>query len=805
MSRSNTNSALQLMSDTKFFLDYSQWREDESRYETWSDSCSRSFGMHRKKYAEKMSPQLEALMAEAEEAYKEQLFLGSQRSLQFGGEPILKHNIKIYNCAASYADRPQFFAEAFYILLGGCGTGFSVQKHHVKKLPSILPIEEGDVESKRVVHTIVDSIEGWADAYAALLSSYFDRGSKYPEYKGKYVEFDYSLVRLEGSFISGGFKAPGPEPLRKAIEQARALIENALITNLRIAGEQGVKLRPIQVYDLVMFASDAVLAGGVRRAATLCMFSNDDEEMMTAKSEDNWAIKHPWRQRSNNSAVYLRKDLTLDEWDALKERIRKYGEPGIILVDSYEQLFNPCVEIGLYGYNIPYEEFLKIMTPENEFSNSGWQMCNLVELNGGKSVTKETFWKQCRVGAITGTLQAGYTDFKYLSPASQAITEREALLGVGLTGWMQNTEVLFDKDTLAQGVAIIKAINEEVAGLIGINTAARLCTVKPAGNSSTLLQTFSGIHGGHDKRYFRSIEVNSNSEIAKAFQKTNPRMCKRSNKSSNGKDFTITFPIEFEGEGLYNKDLLGINLLKKVAFVQEHWVRAGTVKERCVQPYLCHNVSNTVTVDDWDVVGDYIYRHRDSFCGLSFMSITGDKVYEDAPFLAVPYPEEIAAKYGTAGYFASGLVVDALHVFPDGLWKAINYAKHWFKHYESKRIQQMNQLVESTLDESVAEYVTELDDLLWEFNETDIDPFFNNKQRVDWKRRFVKFADNYFKGDLEKCGECLLDVNNLHRWEKMVREMNYTDLSEYLTKPVYKDVNTQGSAACVGNVCSLDF
>lgn len=337
MSRTTGNAALKLMSDTKYYLDYSQWKEEEERYERWPDSCERTFGMHRKKYASKMTPELEALMNEAEEAYKDKFYLTSQRSLQFGGEPILKHEVKIYNCAASYADRPKFFSEVFYILLGGCGTGFSVQKHHVKKLPPILPIDELD----KIIHVVEDSIEGWADAKAALLSSYFERGGKYPEYRGKYIEFDYSQVREEGAYISGGFKAPGPEPLRKAIEQARALLENALITNLRVVGEHGVKLRPIQVYDLVMFASDAVLAGGVRRAATLCMFSNDDEEMLNAKSEENWFTKYPWRQRSNNSAVYFRSELTKAKWDELKEHIRKYSEPGIILVDSLEQLFNP--------------------------------------------------------------------------------------------------------------------------------------------------------------------------------------------------------------------------------------------------------------------------------------------------------------------------------------------------------------------------------------------------------------------------------------------------------------------------------
>lgn len=801
MSIPSNNAALKLMSDTKFYLDYSRWMEEEERYETWEDSCKRSFDMDRERFKDVMSDELKAYIDEAEEAYKQKLYLTSQRKLQFGGKPILTHHIKQFNCSASYIDRPQFFGEAFYILLGGCGVGFSAQKHHVAKLPPIIPVDD----SKKVTHVIEDSIEGWSDAYVALLSAYFERGNKFQGYHGHYVEFDYSYIRPEGSYISGGFKAPGHEPLKKAIEQARALLENALITNERVVGEKGVKLRPVQAYDLVMFASDAVLSGGVRRAATICLFSKDDEEMLSAKSEDNWWIKYPWRQRSNNSAVYLKNDLSLEEWDQIKERTRLFGEPGIWLVDDLEQLTNPCGEIGLYGYILPPEEFEKIKTPENEFSNSGFQMCNLVELNGGLTLNKEIFLKQCRVAAISGTLQAAYTKFKYLSPASQIITEREALLGVGLTGWMQNHEVLFDKDLLAEGVAVIKDINETVAKLIGINPAARLTTTKPSGNASVLLGTSSGIHGAHAKRYFRSIEVNPLSEIAKAFQKTNPLMCKRSAKSSNNKDFTITFPIEFDGNGLYNKDLLGVNLLKRVAFVQEHWVKAGKVIERCVQPYLTHNVSNTVTVDDWDIVGDYIYRHRDSFCGLSFMSITGDKAYEDAPFLEVPTPEEIAAKYGTAGYFASGLVVDALHVFPDGLWKAINYAKHWYKHYETKRIEQVNRLVASTLDEGVADYVNDIDDLDLQFNEIDIDPFFNNKQRVDWKRRFVKFADNYFKGDLNKCGDCLLDVNNLHRWEKMVREMNYTNLSEYLTKPVYKDVNTQGAMSCQGGSCDIQF
>ena len=321
-----------MMSEAKFFMGYSRWVEEEQKYETWDESVKRVMDMHRQKYADKMTPALSEAIDFAEEAYKDQLVLGAQRALQFGGEQIFKHEARMYNCSSSYVDRPRFFSEAFYLLLAGCGVGFSVQRHHIDKLPTIARRSQ----KKAKVYQIPDSIEGWADAIGVLLSSYFTEGGQFPEYKGCQVHFDFSKIRPRGAYISGGFKAPGPDGLRKTLIKCEELLENFL--------KDGpiLKMNSITAYDLVMHISDAVLSGGVRRSATICLFDKDDQDMLTAKT-GNWFVTNPQRGRSNNSAVLVREELTRDEWSGIMENVKQFGEPGFIFTDSTEFTTNPCV------------------------------------------------------------------------------------------------------------------------------------------------------------------------------------------------------------------------------------------------------------------------------------------------------------------------------------------------------------------------------------------------------------------------------------------------------------------------------
>jgi ribonucleoside-diphosphate reductase alpha chain len=334
-----------LLADTKFFDAYSRFDDKKNRYESWAEAVNRVMGMHALKYSKNLmiSPELSDLMHEAGEAYKEKLVLGAQRALQFGGEQILKNNMKLYNCTSTYIDRARAFGEIFWALLSGSGVGFSVQKHHVAKLPAI---QERKKQPKTFV--IEDDIEGWADSLLVLLSSFFVGGGTHPDYEGRRVYFDKHKIREKNAFISGGFKAPGPEPLIKALDKIEHMLQGLVLKGI-------YKLEPIHVYDIIMHVSDAVLSGGVRRSATICLFSPNDNEMMNAKT-GNWFIDNPQRARSNNSVVLIRDLTTREQFTEIMKRTKEFGEPGFAFFDSTEFATNPCFEIGMYPFD--FEAFL---------------------------------------------------------------------------------------------------------------------------------------------------------------------------------------------------------------------------------------------------------------------------------------------------------------------------------------------------------------------------------------------------------------------------------------------------------------
>jgi ribonucleoside-diphosphate reductase alpha chain len=726
-----------LMSETKFYEGYSRWDDDKSRYETWEEAVTRVMNMHRDYYKDKMSPELSQLIDEAESLYKLKYALGAQRALQFGGEQLLKQQMKMYNCTSTYADRAAFFGELFYVLLCGAGAGFSVQTHHVAKMPKI---QERKKQAKGYI--VEDSIEGWADSLSVLMSSYFVGGGTHSEFEGRKVYFDLSNIRPKGAMISGGFKAPGPEPLRRALDKIEYMLQGIVLSGRD-------HLKPIEVYDIAMHAADAVLSGGVRRSATICLFSPDDEEMMNAKT-GNWFVDNPQRGRSNNSAVIVRDEVTKEQFSKLMNSIKEFGEPGFYFVENKEHTTNPCVEIGMF--------------PQID-GESGWQGCNLTEINGGKCTTKEEFFKACRAASILGTLQAGYTNFNYISDASRRIFEREALLGVSITGWMNNPDVLFDENVQREGAEIVKAMNKEVAGLIGINQAARTTCVKPSGNASVLLQTASGIHAEHSPRYIRHVQLNKDSEVAQLIAETNPYMVEESVWSAGKTDYVVGFPVISPENSLYRQELYGKNLLEKVRVVQQNWVEAGTNVDLCADPTVRHNVSNTVTVQNhqWREVEDYVYENRAYYAGISFLGGSGDKDFNQAPMTEVLTEDQIVNKYGKAALFAAGLIVDTRKGFND-LWEATSVA----------------QMPE--------EHRGEISDL-----------------RAEWIRRFKKFADNYFMGDTKEAEYCLKDVFLLHKWTKIQQNLKPIDFVSQLETKKYTDVDTLGSAACVGGACEITF
>ena len=727
------------LSETKFYDGYSRFKDEENNYETWDEAVDRVLEMHEKNYSNKLN-KLQSYIEEARLAYKEKRVLGAQRALQFGGDQLMKHQMRMYNCTSSYADRPEFFGEYFYILLCGAGAGFSVQNHHVAKLPKI---HQRTKQAKGYI--VEDSIEGWASALDVLMSSYFVGGGKHPDYEGRRVFFDLSQIRPKGAKISGGFKAPGPEGLRRTLDKIEHMLQGLVMDT-----KEPIDMRPITVYDIAMHAADAVLSGGVRRSATICLFSPEDDEMMTAKT-GNWFMDNPQRGRSNNSAVIVRDEATPEMFRKIMESVKSFGEPGFYFTTSKEHTTNPCVEIGMF--------------PQYK-GKSGWQGCNLTEINGGMCSSEEHFFQACRAAAILGTMQAGYTDFKFISDTSKKIFDREALLGVSITGWMNNPKILFDEKILKKGANIVKKVNKEVASIIGINPAARTTCVKPSGNASVLLQTASGIHAEHSPMYIRNIQMNKESEITQAIAKSNPFMVEESVWSAGGTDVVVSFPIVPKRGSLFKDNLHGVKHLELVKKAQKYWVVAGTNEDLCADKGIHHNVSNTIIVDNWDEVEKYVYKNRYSFSGISFLSPTGDKDYNQAPNTQVIDAEQMVAKYDQGAIFASGMVVDALKVY-DNLWTACSTAMGMGE------------------------------DLSVESSE--------NSAKKDWVRRFERFAQNYLDGDMKKTEYCLKDAYLLHKWEKIQSNLKQVEWENDLTEKVYTDVDTLAAAACAGGACEIDF
>ena len=729
-------SALQELQNYTFVSKYARWIEEKQRRETWKEAVDRVRDMMHTKYADNnISEEIDWAY---DIMYKKKV-LGSQRALQFGGKPIMDRHSKIYNCTSSYCDRLRFFQECFWLLLCGSGTGFSVQKHHVTKLPNL---QHNPPKGKGVKYVIEDSIEGWANALGVLLSSYFDRPvDEFAEFSNTYIVFDYSEIREKGTPLSSGVgKAPGFEPLAKGLEKIRSLLDRCIANGQK-------KLRPIDAYDIVMHSSDAVLSGGVRRSASLALFSPDDEEMAKAKT-GNWFIDNPQRARSNNSALLLKDSTTFEEFQTLMESVKEYGEPGFIWSESKDMIFNPCVEIGMW----PVDE---------ESGKSGWQGCNLSTINCSSVTDENDFYERCRATAIIGTLQAGFTKLEYLGETSEKIFEREALLGVSLTGTMEKPDLVLSEKILREGAKIAVKTNEEIAKKIDIKQAARVTCLKPEGTSSSMLGTSSGIHPHHAKRYIRHVQANMLEAPYEYFKSYNPQACEKSRWSANDTDEVIKFPIEVPDGSKLRNQLPAVEMLSVVKQTQQNWVNSGKNQKLCTQTYLSHNVSNTVTVkpDEWDDVTKYIYENRKHYAGISLIPQSGDKDYPQAPFTTVYTSREIVKEYGDAALWCSGLIELALQSFNGKLWAACDYVA-------------MNQFKDGD-EENKLVFVTKM----------------------------KNFAGKYFDGDTKKLTYCMKDVYNWKIYcdlKDSFKKVDYTQLSEL-------EDNTTGieEISCAGGACLI--
>jgi len=789
------------LGDYTFYSRYARHKPEESRRETWNETCNRVFDdMHYEKYANEViqHPELKDYIEEAREGLKKKRILGSQRALQFGGAPILKHEMKIFNCAFGHICYDRVFNETMFLLLGGCGVGFSVQKHHIHMLKELAPRTNGEAKFQ-----LPDSIEGWADAIGILMSSFTRDGLEgFEEYAGKVVEFDFSLIRPEGALIAGGFKAPGSLGLQGSMKLITNVLEKRLAMESFGADEFKHKMRPIDAYDVIMHMSDAVLSGGVRRSATIAMFSIDDDDMMSAKT-GNWFIENPQRGRSNNSVVLVRDEVTKEQFMRIKDCVVDCGEPGFVFVEDRECGANPCVEIGF--------------RPVTEDGRHGFQFCNLSSINGKFSKTPEQFYQACREASIIGTLQAGFTNFSYLGPVTRELTEREALLGVSITGIMDTPEITLDKSIQRKGAKIIKKVNEEVAAILGINPAARLTCIKPEGSASCLLGTSSGIHPHHAKRYMRRVQANKLEYPLQYFTMFNPRAVEESVWSNNGTDMSITFLCEVPAGAITKNQLNAIELLDNVKLTQQNWVEYGTVEERGMKPGIRHNVSNTITVmdDEWDEVFDYLFKNKAYFSGVSLLPLSGDKDYPQAPFCTVHNEKELSKMYGPASMFASGLVTAGLRAYGDDLWKACTYATGLEElQDETEKYQKALKDITATEERYVKGYAPLWDDpefqkmqLAVAVADDELDNYEESYHlKQDWIRRALQFADRYFDGNVRQMTYCLKDVYNLKLWCDLKREYVDVDWSKaYEENATFEDIDTLGAIACAGGKCTVDF
>lgn len=637
---------------------YARYRPDLGRRESFAEASRRVMAMHLEHFRDKLALRLPApgekspvtpgdarLLVEwlgggtladaihrAFGAVAMKRVLPSMRSLQFGGSAILRNHARLFNCSFSPIDRVEFFREYFFLLLAGTGCGFSVQRHHVDRLPA-LPRRGEEMELRVEHYAVADTIEGWSDALHFLFRSHLEHFK---------AEFNFSAIRPRGAaLVTAGGKAPGHLPLKQALIDVETVL----------TGASGRKLRPIEVYDICMFVARAVLSGGIRRSATICLFSPDDEEMMAAKT-GNWFERNPQRSASNNSAVLSRETTDDAQFRRLFQAQKEFGEPGFYFADHPDYGCNPCCEIGLHpviGGELDDEvEVAKLRTLgytgsiEPGTRLSGWQMCNLSTINGAALQTADDFFVACIHASVIGTLQAAYTDIPYLGPVTRYLNERDSLLGVSICGFMDNPEILFNPEILERGARLCRAANEIVAQAIGIRPAARVTCVKPEGTASLLLGAASGIHPHHARHYFRRVQANRRDPIYRHFAASNPHMTETSVYRPETDD-VITFPVEAPEHAILRDEIGAVDFLQFVELVQQHWVLAGEAPQSR-SPGLHHNVSNTCTVkhEEWNAVADFIWRHREHFTGVSLLSHDGDKRYPQAPREAVVTADDFA-------------------------------------------------------------------------------------------------------------------------------------------------------------------
>lgn len=566
-----------ILSDLVVWMKYAKYIPEKQRREIWSEIVDRNKEMHLKKFPE--------LAEEIESAYTfvyDKKVLPSMRSMQFAGKPIEINPTRIFNCAYLPVDDWRAFGEIIFLLLGGTGVGYSVQKHHIENLPEI----NKPKTDKNRRWLIADSIEGWADSIKMLMKSYF--------FGGPTMKFDFSDIRPKGALlVTAGGKAPGPQPLKECLIKIEGILNRK---------NNGDKLTSIEVHDIICHIADAVLAGGIRRAALISLFNVDDDEMISSKSGSWWEL-NPQRGRANNSAVFLRHRMTenyfLNFWKRIE--LSNSGEPGIFLTNDKDWGANPCLEISLRPF----------------------QFCNLCEINVSDVESQEDLNSRARASAFIGTLQASYTDFHYLRAVWKKTTDKDGLIGISMTGIASGQVLKYD---VQEASSVVIQENRRVAKLIGIRPASRTTCIKPAGTTSLTLGTSSGIHAWHSKYYFRRLRVGKNEAIYTYLQINHPEILEddyfRPHDSA-----IITIPQKSPDDSILRTES-PIELLNRIKYFHDFWIKPGHNDGQNT-----HNVSATVSLkpNEWEEVGKWMWENRDSYTGLSVLPYDGGS-YKQAPF-----------------------------------------------------------------------------------------------------------------------------------------------------------------------------
>ena len=567
-----------LISDVTIFRTYAKYLPAQMRRETYKEIIERSKEMDISRF-----PKLEKQLMEAYSMVENFEIMPSMRKLQFAGEAILKNNIRSYNCSYLPVNHIKAFSESLYILLCGTGAGYSVQRHHVAQLPSI------SIPKTQVQYVIEDSIEGWAKALDALCEAYFI-GTPKPI-------FDYNLIRPKGARLkTTGSRAPGSDGLKIMLELFESKIKLAAYR----------KLKTIEVHDLICILSECVRSGGIRRSALISLFDRDDLDMLMSKSGEWWK-DHPYRARANNSGVLPRYEITKEEFDYIYEMCENSGsgEPGLKWTNNIELGTNPCAEISL--------------NPN--------QFCNLSTINISTLTSKSDFLKRAHYASLLGTVQAAYTDFPFIRPIWKETTEREALLGVSMTGVADNLGILTDESVVEAARQVLET-NEKIAKIIGINIAARATAIKPEGTVSCVLSSSSGVHDRHSEYYIRRIRMGKEDPLYQYLEAKVPDLCEDDKMSST--EGILSIPQKSPQGAFLRDSNTALGLAERALRLNKLWVHSG---HRSGDDK--HNVSATISVkkNEWSGLKEFMWENRDHYSGISLLPYD-DSSYEQMPFEA---------------------------------------------------------------------------------------------------------------------------------------------------------------------------